>query len=1051
MNKFLKAILTLLSAIIMLNSTANAQVDTSTTQKLLQYIMQPLDKNQIPTGFLEEYGCPMLPMATFNGTLSDSNRMDMHLWRTLYFQLQTGWTRTTSNPLPVITTINNTIKNNSGDTVLIPLLIGNYNTVKSNAFSSNLLSYNSSTKKVYDVAGRPQSPYDLKNLFAACPLMKETVTGTATFVIKPNTIWNNTGKTINQLQIDFANGQGFQTITIGSPITVSYSDTGYKRWTIKTTLSDNSIIQCYSDYRVLKAASGTARFQTPQSTVPAWGFINPVIGVHSGATIWVNYSNLNRTNTLRKPLVVVEGYDVSTIAPSLQFNYWIGDFIQAISTEPGNTYDFNGQLDDIAGYDLVFVDFNDGADDIVRNAAIVREVINRVNANKVLDNRFGNIRQQNVVMGLSMGGLCARYALANMTKNFPGTPTETRLLITHDSPHRGANVPLGLQYMIRMMGGVQLFGYNVYDIYPDYDDAIGLLDAPATQQLLLYRATTANSFANNAFLDATYRPMVTFNSTDPQPTYRFVATANGNECANPLFSPGKTFINLGAGVSAGIYGRLLFFRVPILTYKLAAEVEAYALPAAGSTNKIARVYTINNLKLFGFINIFKQLYNNTAYAPGNHLAVDGVPGSNYPLLDAEALNQLTNLPVGAVSLYVSFPIGPFLGGYFGAYAYNQGVSYNFTFVPVGSALDVSPYTTNTFSQKYVNGVNQNYPSSSETFIAQETVQNNPSVSNNVHIRFTARNSRWLFNEMENLPNLQGCSQECSNPYYISGPTNFCSNGIYSVPGLPRGGSITWNISPFGAANLSATGNQVTVTPNWPAGNATLTATLNNVCGGSVQIQKQIIIGVPDHEIDVLEYQGILPVNEFYAQNSYSFGAWAKEPYPYYPYYIGTIYQFSGTASYIWTIIKYDSYGGSTTYNLGTYSYGVNPDFYFDQAGEYDIILDIINNSCAHHSRYFTRRITVQNLWGRYTVSPNPSSGNIKISPNSNSVSKTNNKPLEVQAIEIVDKMGMLKHRQTFGKGLTTVNISVSQLPNDIYTLRIFDGQKWHSNKIVVQH
>ena len=58
-----------------------AQVDTSTTQKLLQYIMQPLDKGQIPTGYLEKYGSPMLPMATFNGTLTDSNRMDMHLWR----------------------------------------------------------------------------------------------------------------------------------------------------------------------------------------------------------------------------------------------------------------------------------------------------------------------------------------------------------------------------------------------------------------------------------------------------------------------------------------------------------------------------------------------------------------------------------------------------------------------------------------------------------------------------------------------------------------------------------------------------------------------------------------------------------------------------------------------------------------------------------------------------------------------------------------------------------------------------------------------------------
>ena len=31
-----------------------AQIDTSTTQKLLQYIFQPVDKKQIPTGFLEE-------------------------------------------------------------------------------------------------------------------------------------------------------------------------------------------------------------------------------------------------------------------------------------------------------------------------------------------------------------------------------------------------------------------------------------------------------------------------------------------------------------------------------------------------------------------------------------------------------------------------------------------------------------------------------------------------------------------------------------------------------------------------------------------------------------------------------------------------------------------------------------------------------------------------------------------------------------------------------------------------------------------------------------
>lgn len=395
---------------------------------------------------------------------------------------------------------------------------------------------------------------------------------------------------------------GFQTVTIGSSFSVNYSDTGSKRWTIKATLNDNSVLQCYADYNVLKAANTGARYSSNQSVIPAWGVVNAVNGIRGGATVWVNYSRNNFSGTLRKPLIVVEGYDVSFIAPSLQSDYDVDYFInQELSKANVPGWDFNGQLDDIAGYDLIFINFNDGAADIVLNAGAVQEVINRVNANKVNDNRFGNIRQQNVVMGLSMGGLCARYALANMTKNFPATPTETRLLITHDSPHKGANVPLGLQYLIRMMGGVQLFGYNVYDIYPDYYDAIGLLDAPATQQLLLYRATTANAFLNNTFLDGTYRSMITFAPTDPQPTYRFIATANGNECANPLFAPGKTFVNLGAGVSAGIDARFLFFRVPIVSYKLAAEVEAYALPNAGATNKIARVYTINNLKLFGFI------------------------------------------------------------------------------------------------------------------------------------------------------------------------------------------------------------------------------------------------------------------------------------------------------------------------------------------------------------------------------------------------------------------------------------------------------------------
>ena len=64
--------------------------DTSTVEKLLHFIVQPLNKSQVPTGFLEECGYPILSAATFNGTLTDSNRIDINLWRILFLQLQTG-------------------------------------------------------------------------------------------------------------------------------------------------------------------------------------------------------------------------------------------------------------------------------------------------------------------------------------------------------------------------------------------------------------------------------------------------------------------------------------------------------------------------------------------------------------------------------------------------------------------------------------------------------------------------------------------------------------------------------------------------------------------------------------------------------------------------------------------------------------------------------------------------------------------------------------------------------------------------------------------------
>lgn len=49
---------------------------TSNIENFLHYILRPLFKSQVPTGFLKEYGAPMLPPATFNGILTDKKLID---------------------------------------------------------------------------------------------------------------------------------------------------------------------------------------------------------------------------------------------------------------------------------------------------------------------------------------------------------------------------------------------------------------------------------------------------------------------------------------------------------------------------------------------------------------------------------------------------------------------------------------------------------------------------------------------------------------------------------------------------------------------------------------------------------------------------------------------------------------------------------------------------------------------------------------------------------------------------------------------------------------
>ncbi|MCK8480588.1 T9SS type A sorting domain-containing protein [Psychroserpens algicola] len=134
---------------------------------------------------------------------------------------------------------------------------------------------------------------------------------------------------------------------------------------------------------------------------------------------------------------------------------------------------------------------NGGADFIERNAMLLIDLINTLNTDKVGEEEL-------VIIGPSMGGLISRYAL-NFMEN-ASENHETRLWISFDSPHLGANVPLGFQHQFNFLGFGLGEDLNIVELQGVVN---GLLKSPAARQLLIDHFETHLLAGEDALFDDT--------------------------------------------------------------------------------------------------------------------------------------------------------------------------------------------------------------------------------------------------------------------------------------------------------------------------------------------------------------------------------------------------------------------------------------------------------------------------------------------------------------------------------------------------------------------
>ena len=191
----------------------------------LNNLFAQVDKNQVPAPFLEEYGLRFLPLDVFNGLLTDSSRTNIQAFRLAYASLSTGLIKGT-NPLPTLGDLNARLQTQVAASPVIPIIVQriNYAALRPDALTAGL--FRNQNGQLYDVAGRPASPYLPRVLFMASPAQSVAATGNVSFVFAQNLHVQSGGGGVSSVRIDFGDGRGYLLANWDQPIGANYCTAG---------------------------------------------------------------------------------------------------------------------------------------------------------------------------------------------------------------------------------------------------------------------------------------------------------------------------------------------------------------------------------------------------------------------------------------------------------------------------------------------------------------------------------------------------------------------------------------------------------------------------------------------------------------------------------------------------------------------------------------------------------------------------------------------------------------------------------------------------------
>ncbi len=392
----------------------------------------------VPTGILYDLAIPLSGINYYDGTKTAAANT-LKNWKQIYVELKKGTLQ--QDQFKELNAVNEIAKRYlSGNVIPISTLLYRYNRL-----DDDLRQYADKNGNL-DFTG---VKIPEMTVFSSAAFKEKVYSERVTMVLPEEMVFSNIDDDSAAWYIGFDDTELWEPLVPGEAVKHTFSLSGRHVVRMKVVFSGRPALYSsfYLNVENIRAPELTATWDVESDI--------PYQGETTTGEAYIYLSDANSRLTL--PVVISEGIEEDGE------NGW------------EELYDYLNQenlIEDLRaqGFDIVVLNFQDTYTYIQRNAFLMVKLLQMVNDTIMYRNNL-------VVVGPSMGGLVTRYALTYMESN--GLEHNSGLFISFDAPNQGADIPLGLQYMMDF--------FKEYDA--DIQEMVDKLNEPSPRQMLVYHYT----------------------------------------------------------------------------------------------------------------------------------------------------------------------------------------------------------------------------------------------------------------------------------------------------------------------------------------------------------------------------------------------------------------------------------------------------------------------------------------------------------------------------------------------------------------------------------